>query len=122
MHVWTLRVEETAAVYDSGDSPSRRGAARLPLPSSVWERLTKSTGTEPARLRLSSMKKETAVFSVLWLFFVVLFALAVLLWTGALGLQGLIYSEPAAKLYWRGPAAGAALTALIGVWCMMTYS
>jgi hypothetical protein len=62
------------------------------------------------------------VFSVLGLFFVVLFALAVLLWTGALGLQGLIYSEPAAKLYWRGPAAGAALTALIVVWCMLTYS
>ena len=61
------------------------------------------------------------MFDLVLIFCVLIFALAVLLWAGTLGLQGLIYSEPAEKLFWRGPAAGLALGALIGVWCLLTY-
>lgn len=61
------------------------------------------------------------MFGLVLTFFVVVFALAVILWAGTLGLQGLIYSEPAEALFWRGPAAGAALGALLGVWCLLTY-
>ncbi|OAI45406.1 hypothetical protein AYO44_12945 [Planctomycetaceae bacterium SCGC AG-212-F19] len=61
------------------------------------------------------------MFGLLIVFCVVVFALAVILWAGTLGLQGLIYSEPAEALFWRGPAAGVALGALVGVWCLLTY-
>lgn len=55
------------------------------------------------------------------IFGVVIFALAVLLWAGTLGLQGLVYSEPADKLFWRGPAAGAALGVFVAGWCLLNY-
>jgi hypothetical protein len=51
----------------------------------------------------------------------VLFFLSVLLWVGTLFFQGLIYNEPAPDLYWRGPASGAALTALAALWCLLAY-
>jgi hypothetical protein len=55
-------------------------------------------------------------------FCVVFFALSVILWAGTLGFQGLIYSEPASGLPWRGPAAAAVLTALFAVWCYLSFS
>jgi hypothetical protein len=61
------------------------------------------------------------VLGLIVIFAVVLFALAILLWAGTLGLQGLIYSEPATQLFWRAPAAGAVLTGLVGLWCLLSY-
>lgn len=55
------------------------------------------------------------------IFLVFFFALSVILWAGTLGFQGLIYNEPAAGLHWRGPAAGAALTAFFALWCFVSY-
>jgi hypothetical protein len=40
-------------------------------------------------------------------------------WT--LWFQGYIYSEPAGEIYWRAPAAGAALTAFVCLWVILDY-
>ena len=53
---------------------------------------------------------------------VVFFSLAVLLWLGTLGIQNLIYNEPTTELFWRAPATAGALTAFLGLWCMLDYS
>jgi hypothetical protein len=62
------------------------------------------------------------VLGLVIVFCVVFFALAVVLWAGTLGFQGLIYNEPASGLHWRGPAAAALLTALFAVWCYLAFS
>jgi hypothetical protein len=59
------------------------------------------------------------VLGLVLVFCVVFFALAVILWAGTLGFQGLIYNEPASGLYWRGPLAGAALTLFVALWCVV---
>ena len=59
----------------------------------------------------------------LLLTFVVFFlGLAVLLWAGTLFFQGYIYSEPVSQLFWRGPAAAAAVTLFLGLWCRLDYA
>lgn len=44
-----------------------------------------------------------------------------LLWAGTAWLQDYIYSEPAADLYWRAPAAGSALLLWIAFWSYLDY-
>jgi hypothetical protein len=46
---------------------------------------------------------------------------ATFLWAGTLFFQGYIYSEPAPGLYWRAPAAGAALALFLAFWCFLDY-
>jgi hypothetical protein len=55
------------------------------------------------------------VYLLLWL------ALMVLLFAGATWLQGYIYSEPAAGMVWRAPAAGTVLTLVAIVWGYLDY-
>jgi hypothetical protein len=55
------------------------------------------------------------VLLLLWL------VLAVLLAAGAVWLQGSLYSEPAAGVLWRAPAAAAALTLVVCVWTFLYY-
>ena len=52
------------------------------------------------------------------LFFV---ALAVLLWVGTMWFQGYIYSEPSEQLFWRAPAAAAAITLFFAFWGVLAY-
>jgi hypothetical protein len=59
----------------------------------------------------------------LLLTFVVFFlGLSVFLWAGTLFFQAYIYSEPAAQLFWRAPAAAAAFTLFLALWCRLDYS
>jgi hypothetical protein len=55
------------------------------------------------------------VLALIWL------ALSALLFAGTQWFQGYIYSEPADELYWRTPAAAAALTLFLGLWCFLDY-
>src|SRR5438874_9430015 len=48
-------------------------------------------------------------------------ALAVLVWAGTLWFEGYLYSEPAAELYWRAPAAGAGITLFLALWGYVDY-
>jgi hypothetical protein len=54
-------------------------------------------------------------------FLLVFLGLSIFLWAGTLFLQGYIYSEPASGLFWRAPAAGAAITLLLAFWCFLDY-
>jgi hypothetical protein len=54
-------------------------------------------------------------------FVLVFLGLAIFLWAGTLFFQGYIYSEPASALYWRAPAAGAAIALLLAFWCSLDY-
>lgn len=45
--------------------------------------------------------------------------LAVLLYAGALFLQGYIYTEPSRELYWQAPAAAGVLTLFLMLWCVL---
>ncbi len=61
---------------------------------------------------------------VLWVvvFVVVLFVvLAGLYWVGTLTVQGYWYSEAASGLYWRAPAAAAAVALFVGLWCFVNF-
>jgi hypothetical protein len=53
---------------------------------------------------------------------VMLVALSIFLWASALFLQGYFYSEPSSGLVWRAPAAGAAMTAFVALWCLLNYA
>ncbi len=58
----------------------------------------------------------------LFLLVLVLFAVvAVLLSAWTLWFQAYIYSEPTTGIAWRGPAAGAAVTAFLIVWVVLDY-
>lgn len=48
-------------------------------------------------------------------------ALVVLFWAGTLWFQAYLYSEPTRDLHWRAPAAAAALTLFLALWCFLTY-
>jgi hypothetical protein len=47
--------------------------------------------------------------------------LMVFLGAGTLWFQGYIYSEPAADLYWRAPAAGTVMALVVLLWCYLDY-
>jgi hypothetical protein len=64
---------------------------------------------------------ETNVLGLLFILLLIGAALAVLFWVGTLWFQGYIYNEPAGELYWRAPAAAAALTVFLGLMCFLTY-
>jgi hypothetical protein len=49
------------------------------------------------------------------------FVLSVLLAAWTLGFQGYLYTEPTRGVAWRAPAAGAALTAFLGLWAALDY-
>jgi hypothetical protein len=61
------------------------------------------------------------VLELLITFLLVFLGLATFLWAGTLFFQGYIYSEPASALYWRAPAAGAAIALLLAFWCFLDY-
>jgi len=45
--------------------------------------------------------------------------LSVVLWVGTVFLQGYFYTEANADAYWQAPAAGAALTLFLLLWCVL---
>ena len=61
-------------------------------------------------------------FSFFFIFAIILLSVAVVLWAGTLGLQGLLYSEPAPNLHWRAPVAGAVVAAFVALWCYLSFS
>ncbi len=52
----------------------------------------------------------------------VVVALTVLLWAGTTFWQGYVYTEPAAELYWRAPAAAGGVGLVLAVWCLLAYN
>jgi hypothetical protein len=48
-------------------------------------------------------------------------ALAVLLWVGSVWFHNYVYNGPPEGLNWRAPAAAAALTAFLALWCLLDY-
>jgi hypothetical protein len=64
---------------------------------------------------------EFAVSTMFLILLVIAFSLAVLLAAGTLFIQGYIYSAPADDIYWRAPAAAAAVTVFLGFWCFLNY-
>jgi hypothetical protein len=55
------------------------------------------------------------------IFLVILVSLAILLAAGTLFIQGYLYSEPVGDIFWRAPAAAAALTLFFWLWCFINY-
>jgi hypothetical protein len=59
---------------------------------------------------------------VLWLILtlgLILLSLIVFFWVGSLFIQGYFYEGPTADLYWRAPAAAAAVTLFLAFFCML---
>jgi hypothetical protein len=57
---------------------------------------------------------------VLWLILtlgLILLSLIVFFWVGSLFIQGYFYEGPTADLYWRAPAAAAAVTLFLAFFC-----
>ena len=61
------------------------------------------------------------MFTLVLIVFVVFAVLSLLLAAWTLFFQGYIYSEPVAAIYWRAPAAGAALTLFLSLWIALDY-
>jgi hypothetical protein len=61
------------------------------------------------------------VLSLVLIVLVVFVVLSLLLAAWTLFFQGYIYSEPAEAIYWRAPAAGAALTLFLLIWIVFDY-
>src|SRR5215469_15735149 len=61
------------------------------------------------------------VFSLVVVLLVVFAVLSLLLAAWTLFFQGYIYSEPVEAIYWRAPAAGAALTLFLLIWMVLDY-
>jgi hypothetical protein len=64
---------------------------------------------------------EGFVFTLVLIVLVVFAVLSLLLAAWTLFFQGYIYSEPVAGIYWRAPAAGAALTLFLSLWIALDY-
>jgi hypothetical protein len=62
------------------------------------------------------------VLDLVLIFLIVFGALTLILWTGTLALQGLLYSEPVANLRWRAPAAAGAMTLFLILWALLDYT
>lgn len=59
---------------------------------------------------------------MLGLFLIVLLlalGMAAVFWAGSAVVQGYLYSEPAAGLWWRSAAAGASVGMFLGLWCLI---
>jgi hypothetical protein len=61
------------------------------------------------------------VLSLVLIVLVLFAVLSLLLAAWTLFFQGYIYSEPAEAIYWRAPAAGAALTFFLVIWIILDY-
>lgn len=61
------------------------------------------------------------MFSLLLTLLVVFAVLSLLLAAWTLFFQGYIYNEPVEAIYWRAPAAAAALTLFLGLWASFDY-
>jgi hypothetical protein len=61
------------------------------------------------------------VFTLVLIVLVVFAVLSLLLAAWTLFFQGYIYSEPVEAIYWRAPAAGAALTLFLALWIAVDY-
>jgi hypothetical protein len=61
------------------------------------------------------------VLSLFLIMLVVFVVLSLLLAAWTMFFQGYIYSEPVEAIYWRAPAAGAALTLFLSVWVAFDY-
>jgi hypothetical protein len=61
------------------------------------------------------------VFSLVLVLLLVWFVFTVVLLAWTLFFQGYIYSEPAADLWWRAPAAGTVLLAFLLLWVVLDY-
>ncbi|HZV07991.1 MAG TPA: hypothetical protein VE999_23105 [Gemmataceae bacterium] len=61
------------------------------------------------------------MLSLVLIVLVVFVVLSLLLAAWTLFFQGYIYSEPAEAIYWRAPAAGAALTLFLVIWIILDY-
>jgi hypothetical protein len=59
---------------------------------------------------------------VFWIILLVILGLAVLFWAGTLTVQGYLYTEPAADLHWRAPAAAGAVGLYLILWCILAYT
>jgi hypothetical protein len=59
------------------------------------------------------------VLTLLLILLVVGVTVTVLLWVGTLFLQGYYYTEPTKGILWQAPAAGAALTIFLVMWCFL---
>jgi hypothetical protein len=64
---------------------------------------------------------EFQVLLLILTLIIITLALIGALWIGTLWIQSYLYSAPIEDLQWRAPAAGAALGALIAVWCILAY-
>jgi hypothetical protein len=64
---------------------------------------------------------EGFVFSLVLVLLVVFAVLSLVLAAWTLFFQGYIYSEPVEAIYWRTPAAGAALTLFLSLWIALDY-
>lgn len=105
-------------------SPRSRAPRRLPLGESALHAVAPSLPTTYNHLTTQPPKTYLAEWPVLSLVLIVLVVFAVLslllaAWT--LFFQGYIYSEPAEAIYWRAPAAGAALTLFLLIWIVLDY-
>ena len=61
------------------------------------------------------------MFSLVLILLTVFVVLSLLLAAWTLFFQGYIYSEPVEAIYWRAPAAGAALTLFLVLWVILDY-
>lgn len=61
------------------------------------------------------------MLNLVLILFVVFVVLGLLLAAWTLFFQGYIYSEPVEAIYWRAPAAAAALTLFLAVWVIFDY-
>lgn len=74
-----------------------------------------------ATLSPQRLLSEDFVLSLVLIVLVVFAVLSLLLAAWTLFFQGYIYSEPVEAIYWRAPAAGAALTVFLSFWILLDY-
>lgn len=58
---------------------------------------------------------------MLWILLLLWAVLVAVFWGVSLWLQGYLYSEPAAGMYWRAPAAATVMTLFFALWCYIEW-
>jgi len=61
------------------------------------------------------------VVGLILVFVLMILVLAVLLFIGSLWVQDFLYSQPTEQLFWRAPAAAAAVSSVIAFWCFLDF-
>lgn len=74
-----------------------------------------------AKFDTSSLWRSFPVLSLFLMMLVVFVVLSLLLAAWTMFFQGYIYNEPAEAIYWRAPAAAAALTLFLSLWIVLDY-